>query len=173
MVRIPPVTTREALPADKRHVYDEIAGTRGKVQGPYPVLLNSPELAGRVGHLGAYIRYDSVPPQVDRELAILATAQEWRCKVEWALHEPIARQVGVRNQAIQVCVAFAPTHTLTPDEALIIHFVRELIRDKRVSPATFQAAHKKYGDKGVVDLTALIGYYGMLACVLNAFEITA
>lgn len=173
MARVPPITSREALPAEKRKVYDDIIGSRGKIQGPYGVLLNSPELAGRVAHLGQYIRFDSIPSQHDRELAILATAQEWRCKSEWAIHKPIAEQAGVSVEAIQVLVAFAPTHTLKPQEAVIIHFVRELVKDKRVSAATYEAAHKQFGDKGLVDLTTLVGYYGMLACVLNAFEITS
>ena len=59
---------------------------------------------------------------------------------------------------------------MTAEEALVIGYCRELLHDHRVSEATFEAARARYGDQGLVDLTALVGYYVMLACGLNAFE---
>ena len=49
---------------------------------------------------------------------------------------------------------------------------RQILRDHRVSADTFEAAKAKFGEQGVTELTATIGYYGMLACALNAFEVT-
>lgn len=61
--------------------------------------------------------------------------------------------------------------SLTEDEALIVSYGRELFRDHRISDATFDAAKAKFGDQGVTELTATMGYYGMLACALNAFQV--
>ena len=56
---------------------------------------------------------------------------------------------------------------LTPEEALIVGFAWELARDGRVSDATFEAAKARYGNKGVIELSALIGYYTMLAVIFG------
>ncbi|WP_092814186.1 carboxymuconolactone decarboxylase family protein [Halopenitus malekzadehii] len=94
--------SRETIPEEHRHHYDAIAESRGGVRGPFSILLNSPELAGRVGHLGAFVRFESDLPDADRELTILATARAFDCVFEWAVHEPIAREAGVSGSTIDV-----------------------------------------------------------------------
>ena len=172
MPRLPEITDRDQLPEEARHNYDLITARRGRVSGPFAVLLNSPEVAGRLGHLGTYVRFESALSGVDRELAIIATAREFDCPYEWAAHVRLARQEGVREEAIQAVANRNPLDGLPDDEALIVRYCREMFREHRVSDSTFRAAQTRYGDRGVTDLTATMGYYGQIACVLNAFEIT-
>ncbi len=171
MPRVPRIAAKAQLPEGQRPIFDAIAVSRGAVGGPFPVLLNSPEVAGRVAHLGTYLRFESALTPVQRELAIIATAREWDYALEWGGHVQLARREGVREQAIDVVGRRAPLDTLADAEQLIVRYVRELIGTRRVSPATFAATHAALGDRGVTDLTATIGYYGMLACALNAFEV--
>ena len=169
--RIPYITDREDVPEGQRHHYDSIDESRDGVRGPFCVLLNSPEVAGRAGHLGAYIRYESELPGPERELTIITTAREFDCAYEWAAHEPIARAEGVREEAIEVVATRASADELADAEQTVVRYARELLRDHEVSDATYEAARDRFGDRGVTELTATVGYYSMLACVLNAFEV--
>ena len=170
--RVPYITEREQVTEDGRERYDDIMESRGRISGPFGVLLNSPELAGRVGHLGAYVRFESGLPDVVRELAILTTAREFDCAYEWAAHAPIAREAGVREAAIETVAERDSLDDLTETEALVVRYGRHLLGDRSVPDGPFEDARAEYGVEGVVELTATMGYYSMIACVLNAFEVT-
>ncbi|MEF8842123.1 MAG: carboxymuconolactone decarboxylase family protein [Haloarculaceae archaeon] len=170
--RVPYLTDREDVPEDGRESYDGIAESRGGVRGPFAVLLNSPELAGRVGHLGAYVRFESGLADPVRELAILTTAREFDCAYEWAAHEPIARDAGVREAAIETVADRAPTEDLSDEESLVARYGRNLFGEHAVPDPLFEDTKAAFGVEGVVELTATMGYYSMIACVLNAFEVT-
>ncbi len=165
-------TDRESVPEGHRHHYDDIAESRGGVRGPFAVLLNSPELAGRIGHLGAYVRFEGELPDADRELAILTTARAFDCAYEWAAHVPIAAEAGVSESAIDAVAESSPTDDLATGEAVVVEYGRELFGDHAVSDATFEAALDRFGESGVTELTGTMGYYAMIACVLNAFEVS-
>jgi 4-carboxymuconolactone decarboxylase len=170
--RIPFVERREDLAAEHRGVWDQIAESRGHVAGPFAALLRSPELARRVAHLGAYVRFESsalTPTQ--RELAILATARAMDCRYEWAAHVPLARKAGVRDEAIAAIGERRAPAGLTPDEAAIVTYVTQLLLDHRVDDAAFAAARERLGDPRLVELTASAGYYAMIACTLNGFAV--
>lgn len=169
--RVPIITARDQVPADARHHYDHIEETRGHVGGPFGPLFNSPELAGLVGRLGTYIRYQGILPGDDRELAIIATAREFDCAYEWAAHERVARDEHVRDEAIEAVANRAPLTAFSDDEAVVVRYVRELLNDHVVSDEAFEAAKDRFGVQGVTELTGTIGFYSMIASVLNAFEI--
>ena len=171
MARIPVIASKSDVPSGHAHVWDQIASSRGRVVGPFAVLLHRPELARRVSELGAYIRFESTLGAGDRELAIIALDREMDCQFEWAYHVLEARKVGVREEAI-AAVREARTDGLTQDEALIVRYVTLLFRRHRVDQATFDALRARLGVDGLVELTATVGYYGMLACTLNAFDVT-
>src|ERR687892_911310 len=117
MARVPVIASRKDVPAGHEHVWDQIASSRGRVVGPFAVLLHRPELARRTAELGAYIRFESILAPVDRELAIIALAREMDCQFEWAYHVIEARKAGVREDAI-TAIREARTDALTPEEAL-------------------------------------------------------
>ncbi|GIX47885.1 MAG: carboxymuconolactone decarboxylase [Candidatus Tectimicrobiota bacterium] len=171
MTRLAPITAKAQLPAAQQPIFDAIVQSRGRIAGPFGVLLHSPELAGRVAHLGAYVRFDSALPPAVRELAILTTARELDCQYEWTAHVPLARQAGVRPEAIDAIGQRTAPAGLTEEEALVVRFGQQLLRQHRVEEATFRAALARFGPQGTVDLTATVGYYGLVACVLNAFEV--
>ncbi|MQG59064.1 MAG: carboxymuconolactone decarboxylase family protein [SAR202 cluster bacterium] len=171
MARITQITEREQVAEEHQTIFDSIAESRGRVSGPFSVLLNSPEIAGRAAHLGAYIRFDSTLEPQQRELAIITAARMADCQYEWSAHAPMAERAGVRDEAIDAVVNKAPVGGLTEEEALIITYARELLGANRVSEQTFYDARTMFGDQGVTELTATLGYYTMLACALNAFEV--
>ena len=116
MARLPQITTRDDVAPDHRHIVDSIAESRGRISGPFAMLLHSPEIAGRAAHLGAYIRFNSILEPALRELAIITAAREFDCDYEWGAHEKLARQEGVRDIAIEVIASRGDLDSLS-DEA--------------------------------------------------------
>jgi 4-carboxymuconolactone decarboxylase len=170
MTRIPE-PRREDLSADARPVYDRIATTRGATRGPYGVLLHHPALADRVAALGEQIRFASGLSGAERELAILAAGREAASPYEWAAHEPIARREGTRPEAIACVREGRPTDGLSGREAVIVDTVRALYRTRRLTEPQFRRAEAELGRKDLIELVVLAGYYGLVAFVLNAFDV--
>lgn len=170
MTRIPEIKSRDEMQEDKRHIFDEIVGTRGRVVSPFALLLHSPEVAQKTAHLGTYLRYGSTLPPALRELAISATAREWDNDYEWAAHSVLALREGARQEALDTISYRRNLDGLTSEEAAIVKYTRELMQNRQVSEEAMEAVKCHFGLQGLVDLTATIGYYSMIACVLFAFE---
>ena len=167
-----PKLERDALDPQQQVVWDRIAGgARGGVGGPFVPLLTSAELCSRVEKLGVFIRYDCGVPMRLRELAILVVATHWQADYEWFAHAPIAAAQGVPDEAIQaIGHGQDPALDAAPDRA--VHaFVAELLRTGRVADAAYAPVQALLGDQGTVELTALVGYYSLLAMQLNVFQV--
>ncbi len=170
MPRLPSLT-REALPAEHQHVYDAIAQSRGAVSNLFAVLLNSPDLAARVGNVGAYLRFESHLKPWQRELTILTTAREMNIQYEWTQHSRTATSAGVRQEAIEAIRDKKGLQALLEGERIIVGYAQELIRNRTVSNETFERARQELGTAGVTDLTMTVGYYTMLGLALGAFQV--
>ena len=161
----------EDLAPESQAVWDRISSSRGAVRGPFAVLLQVPPLAGPVAEIGDYLRFHGLLPGADRELAIITGAREVEARYEWQAHEPIARQEGARNEAIEVVRSKGSTDSLTPRERNVIEVVRALYREHRIPDALFQEALADLGKEQLVELVGLAGYYGLIGFVLNSFEV--
>jgi 4-carboxymuconolactone decarboxylase len=171
MARIPAIK-REDLPEDQRHHYDYVAGSRPTVSGPFPILLNSPDVAERIAHVGTYLRFnDATLEPTLREVAILTVARFWDCQYEWTAHQRIAEATGTRPEAIAAIRENTAPARLTEQEALIHNYAKHLLTGHRVPKAVYEPVAAWLGRQGIVDLTATVGYYSLLACNLNAFEV--
>jgi len=161
-----------ALDADQRRVYDAIvAGPRGQVQGPLKVWLQSAALADRAQALGAFCRFGtSLPPRLS-ELAIIVTGAHWRAGYEWFAHAPIAIKAGIDPTAVEAIRTGKEPKLAQADEAAVYAFAHELMTRQAVSEGTYQNAIKQLGQKGVVELTGILGYYGLISMTIKAFEV--
>jgi 4-carboxymuconolactone decarboxylase len=171
MARIATIDKKEDLSPEHQKVYDAIAQSRGAVGGPWRALLHSPELAQRTMHLGTYIRFESTLDHKVIEFTALVAARELDCKHEWAAHVGHAQKAGIPMETIRAVYEKKGVETFAVEDAQIVSFVREMIHSHRVSEATFQVVYGRFGEKGMVELTATIGYYAMLACTLNTFDV--
>lgn len=171
MARIPLINKPDGLDERQREVLGAIlSGPRGKIEGPLMAALHNPELADKWQQLGAALRYrTSLPPRLS-EIAILVTARAWDCQLEWHIHARIAAEAGV-EAAISEAIRLGRRPEGADAEALeIFDYVHELQRDKRVSQQPYDKVLARWGVKGTVELTALSGYYSMVAMTLNAHE---
>jgi 4-carboxymuconolactone decarboxylase len=168
---LPQILDRNLLPEDKRDAFDYLIQTRGAVRLPFSPLLHSPDVTQRVAHVGTYVRFESGLPANVRELAVLTAAREHAVAFEWAAHVRAAPEAGVSEAAIEVIGRRGDPASLSDEEALPIRFARALLIDHRLPDAVFEAARQRYGDKGVIDLAATVGYYGMLGALFNALAI--
>lgn len=173
MPRIPLPATREDLEDDaQRAVWDKVvSGPRGRVIGPLRAAIHAPVLAQAWSSLGESLRFGTSLGKRLSELAIIVTGRRWSAQVEWFVHAQAAADAGLEATVIDaIRDGQAPPFT-QPDDALIYDYARLLLRDGNV-PATLHArVTQRFGVKGVVELTALVGYYSMVAMTLNAHEV--
>jgi 4-carboxymuconolactone decarboxylase len=172
MARLPPITSKEQVPAKDHAVVDAITQSRGALQGPFTMFLHSPELAGRVAHLGAYVRFEGSLDMRARVLAAMTVARELEAVYVWGAQTGGARRLGVPESTI---TAIRENHSrgLPPEDAEIVDFTRQLLRKHRVDDASFASLRSRFGEDGLIQLTGAIGYYGMLAMTVNACELEA
>jgi 4-carboxymuconolactone decarboxylase len=170
MARLPSITGKDQVPAKDHAVFDSIVASRGAVQGPFTMFLNSPPVAERVGHLGAYVRFEGSLDMRVRVLAAMTAAREFEAMYVWGAQTGGARRQGVPEATI---AAIRDNHSrgVPPEDAQIIDFTRQLLRKHRVDEALFKAMQARFGNDELVQLTTAIGYYSLLAMTVNACEL--
>jgi 4-carboxymuconolactone decarboxylase len=165
--RLPPLPYEQLDPAQRAAADELIAGPRKGVKGPFIPLLRSPELLTRVGQLGEYLRFRSVLSARVSEFATLVVARLWTQQFEWAVHVPLALKAGTDADTIAALREGRRPERMDDDEACAHDFIVELLRQHGVADATWQAALARFGERGVVELTTLVGYFAMVSMVLN------
>ncbi|HVZ44005.1 MAG TPA: carboxymuconolactone decarboxylase family protein [Ramlibacter sp.] len=171
MPRISLPTLEDMTPA-QRAVYDKVvSGPRGSLRGPLRAALHNPELADRWQALGELLRYRTTLAPRLSELAILVTARHCRSPFEWYAHRPEAQKAGVPAAVIDAVLAGSRPEGLRDDEAAAYEYASQLNASNSVSASVHRQAVAQFGERGTVELTALVGYYTMVAMTLNAHEI--
>jgi 4-carboxymuconolactone decarboxylase len=160
------------LDAERRAIYDAIAaGPRGSVPAIFHLLLEAPAVAGKAQALGAELRYrTSLGPKLS-ELAILVTAHHWGADYEWAIHAPEAAKAGLAAAVIDAIAAGQTPETDEADVRLVHDVARSLLDTHAVPDALFAEALDRFGRQALVELTAVIGYYSMLAIAIRCFQL--
>jgi 4-carboxymuconolactone decarboxylase len=171
MPRIPLVTEASMTDAQRR-VYDAMMSgpRRSPPVGPLAAAMHRPELAEKWSDLGLVLRFNSSFEPRLREFVILLTGRFWDCQFEWFSHEAEARKAGLSERTIETLRHGGGTFAAA-DEQSIHDYTIELLRDHHAGDATYKRILDAYGTAGIVELTALIGYYAMVALTLNAHEI--
>ena len=172
MARLTPITSKDQVAPEAHPIVDGIVKSRGALQGPFSMFLHAPELAGRVAHLGAYVRFEGGLDMRVRVLAAMTVAREFDAVYVWGAQAGSARRQGVPESTI---TAIRERHSqgVPADDAQIIDFTRRLIRQHRVDDATVTALRQRFGERGLIELTGSIGYYILLAMTVNTCELEA
>lgn len=142
----------------------------GSLRGPFNPWLQSPEIGNHAQKLGESLRFDNAMPPTLRELAIICVAVHWRANYEWWAHAKIALKEGLSEAVVDAVKAGETPPETEPGVQAITAFVQETLSLRKVSDATYAAAHDRLGDRGIVDLVTLVGYYCMVSATLNVFK---
>ncbi|QKS00620.1 carboxymuconolactone decarboxylase family protein [Sphingomonas sp. CL5.1] len=169
---------RLAMPADhdltqqqKRACDAVIAGKRGKVPAPMVAWLRNPELANRTQALGELLRYETTLPPELLELAIIVCARHWSAHVQWRAHAAYARDAGIEPAVIAAIADRRTPEFVDQRQRLVYDVAIALLASARVPLALYERAVAQLGERGLVELVVLLGYYCIASFTLNAFEL--
>jgi len=164
---------RDDCPAEYLSDYDNVLKTRGMDVMPnvFALLANSPGAMSVVCPVGEYVRYKTGFDDALREYVILTVAQELRCTYEWAHHQAVAVRVGA-DPALLGKIGTPEIEAVPGEVGLATHYARLLTRAEDISDQMVAELKETFGTDGFVDLTVMIGYYGLLARFINTVKIT-
>jgi len=170
MAKLPLITSKEQVSPQHHAIVDAITQSRGAIQGPFTMFLHCPELASRVAHLGAFVRFEGSLDMRVRVLAAMTVAREFEAVYVWSAQTGGARRLGVPEATI---TAIRENHSrgIPSEDAEIVEFTRQLLRRHRVDEASARSIQGRFGNEGFIELTGAIGYYSMLAMTVNACEL--
>ena len=166
--RMPPLEENQ-MNEEQRAAVEEFKRARDTTRfgGPFVPLLRSPEMLSRARNVGDYVRFNSALPPRLSEFVILITARHWTQHYEWAAHSSIAEQAGLDPTIIAAVADGRRPESMAADEATVYDFCNELLNTQGVSNLTYTRAVSLLGEKGIIDTIGIIGYYSMLAMVMN------
>jgi 4-carboxymuconolactone decarboxylase len=165
--RMPPIPPENYDAEQKKAAAEFQEARKGPVFWPFSVLIRSPELMTAHRIQGDYLR---LKPSIGTELSeliILVTAREWTRDYAWYLHAPIALKRGISQEVIDAVAQGRRPSGMSEDQEICFNFSVELHHNKRVSDATYERAVKRFGEKGVLDIAGINGYYAALAMAMN------
>ena len=171
MPRITPITSKSQLAPEHQQVYDDVLKVYGDIRGPWTMLLHSPKLTSRVLPITPFLWNETTIEGKLRSVGILTAVRERDAAYVWAAQVGQARKNGVREEYIDLLRAKGESGKLPEPERHIVNYVRQLARDNRVDQKTFDALNKPSGAQWLVELTACVGYFGLVCGIANAFEV--
>ncbi len=152
---------REAITDFKRTRHTDV------LEGPFGPLVRSPELMRHVQRVGEYLRYRSALPRRISEMAILLAARHWCQQFEWRIHATDAAKAGLSRDVIDAISEGRRPSEMADDEEVLYDFCVELFRNQSVSDLTYARAVRMVQEQGVIDAVGILGYYSLLAMVMN------
>jgi 4-carboxymuconolactone decarboxylase len=173
MPRINPIKDKSQLAPEHQPVYDAVLKVYGDIRGPWTMLLHSPKLTAKMLPMTPFFWHESIVEGKLRSVGILAAVREREAAYVWAAQVGMARKNGVREEFIDLLRAKGDSGKLPVPERDIVNYVRQLSRNNRVDQATFDALKSRFGTQWLVELTATVGYFGLVSGVANAFEVAA
>jgi len=168
--RMPEIPLDKMSPA-QRTIADAIMSGPRRMSGPFNAWLRSPELADRLQNVGEYVRFNSSLDKRVNEMAILMTAQAWGSTYEWYAHAPLALKAGLDPAIITAIGTGRKPDNMKDDEAIVWEFTTQLRRDHGVDDAIYARALEKFGERGIIDLIGVNGYYDVVSMTLNVAHV--
>lgn len=165
--RLPTIPPAQYDDEQKKAAEEFLAARKAPVFGPFEPMMHSPQVMSLARATGDYLRYHSAIGNTLSELVILVTAREWSQDFEWSVHYPVALKAGIAREVADAIGDGRRPTGMSADEEIVYDFATELLRTKRVSDPTYARAEQRFGNKGIVDITGICGYYSFLGMQLN------
>jgi len=165
--RMPPLATEAMDDAQKAAAQELINGPRGAVFGPFIPLMRSPELMNRLQKVGEYIRFHSALETRINEWVMLIVSRQWTQQFEWCMHYPLALKAGVKQEVLDALAEGRRPRGMAEDEEIAYDLCDELARTHGVSDETYRRAVERFGERGVIDMVGLAGYFTTVSMIMN------
>ena len=172
MARVPLITRKDQVAPEHHATVDAIIGSRGSLEGPFAVFLHSPDIAGRIAHLGTLVRFEGTLPMRVRVLAAMVVAREFEAIYVWGAQTGNARRQNVPEATI-AAIRDNRIDGVPPEDAMIVEYTRTLLRKHRIGADMDKAVRDRFGNDQMIQLTGAIGYYSLLSMTVNAHEMEA
>jgi 4-carboxymuconolactone decarboxylase len=172
VVRFAPLRVEELSPSQKAWADTIAAPPRNAkfVNPPYRAYIRSPDLAPKLTGLAEYLRWSTALPPRLSEMAILITARQWTAQYVWFAHYPLAIKGGLDPKVAGDIAAGRRPDTMKDDEAALYDLAMALYRDKKVSDPVYQAALARFGERGIMDIVAIMGFYDITSMTLITMQ---
>jgi 4-carboxymuconolactone decarboxylase len=165
--RMPPLPDGSMSDAQREAAEAMLAGPRKGVKGPFIPLLRSPELMDHLQRTGEYLRFrSSLQPRIS-EFVMLIVARQWTQQFEWFVHVPLGRAAGITEDTIAALADGRRPREMSDTESIAYDFCEELLRNKGVCEHTYQRAVAAFGERGVIDMIGVAGYFTTVSMVMN------
>ena len=172
VTRFTPLKAEDLTPPQKAWA-DMISGPPRNAKftaPPYRAYIRNPDLAPRLSALSDYLRWNtSLPPRLS-ELAILITARQWTAQYEWFAHYPLALKGGLDPKVADAIAAGNRPGNMKDDEAALYDLAITLYRDRKVTDPVYKAALEKFGERGIMDIIGIVGYYDLVSMTLITMQ---
>ena len=172
ITRFAPLKAEELSPAQKAWADMISAPPRNAkfTAPPYRAYIRNPDLAPKLSGLSEYLRWNtSLPPRLS-EMAILITARHWTARYEWFAHYPLALKGGLDPKVADGIAKGTRPDGMKDDEAALYDLGIALYRDRKVSDAVYKAAQDKFGERGIMDIIGIMGYYDLVSMTLITMQ---
>ena len=172
ITRFAPLKADELSPAQKAWADVIAAPPRNAKFGapPYRAYIRNPELAPKLSALSDYLRWNTTLPPRLSELAILITARQWTAQYEWYAHYTLGQKAGLDVKTMDDIAAGRRPENMREDEAALYDLATALYRDKKVTDVVYKAAADKFGERGMMDIIGIIGYYDLVSMTLITMQ---
>lgn len=171
MARIQTPSAAEMTPEQAEVCAEVVAGKRGRVPAPMIAWLRNPELARRGQSLGELLRFDTTLEPHLSEMAILMCGRHWTSHHEWTAHKRLALEAGLPAEVIADIAARRRPRFAAPRDAIVHEVSAGMLETGRLSNDLYGRATTLLGERGLVELIGILGYYCMVSLTLNAFEL--
>ena len=152
-----------------------LASGAGGLAGPFNAMLYAPSVGHALQELGTAIRFRTeLAPRV-REMAILVVAQAWDSAYVRDSHELLGRDAGLSGAEIEALRAGADPGFADKQEQVAYSVVRALTgpgpKSADLDDQEYDTAVAVLGERALVELSTLVGYYATLALQLRIFRV--
>jgi len=168
--RFPELRADQLTPAQKKWAESIALPPRNAkfTNFPYRAYIHSPELAMRLQAMSDYGRWNTQQPARLSEFAILITARQWSSQWIWRGHYTLAIKGGLDPKIALDLAAGRRPAGMKEDEAILYDLAMQIYRDKAVTDTMYDKAQIQFGERGILDLIGIMGYYDTVAMILIA-----
>lgn len=165
------IPEKDQVSEELRATFDKMEARGRRVLNIFKVIAHCPDVGRDFLNLGnSLLRKGRLDPRL-RELAILRVGHLAQANYEWTQHVAVAKRVGVPEAQIQALPSWQESNLFNDHERAILQYTDEVAEQIRVVDATFQRIRSFLSEEQIVELTTVIGYYGMVSRILEALQV--